>query len=146
MTPVGMPVRPSAPHTPVGNNCYKCGEVGHYANNYPKRTAPKTPVQNQQMQQMRNENQTPQSNNGQQSQARGRVNHVSIETAQENPQVMLGMFLVNSIPASILFDSGASHSFISSQFLAKHSILMCPMKQTMLVRSIRGNESFIHVS
>jgi hypothetical protein len=71
---------------------------------------------------------------------------VNAETAQENPQVVLGMFLVNSIPASILFDSGASHSFISAQFVAKHSIPMCPMKQTILVRSPGRNESFIHVS
>jgi hypothetical protein len=49
MTPVGTPVRPSAPRTPVGNSCYHCGEVGHYANNFPKRTSPNTPVQNQQM-------------------------------------------------------------------------------------------------
>jgi hypothetical protein len=98
------------------------------------------------MQQMRSRNQTPQSNKGQQSQGRGRVNHVSAETAQDNPQVVLGMFFVNSIPASVLFDSGASHSFISAQFVAKHSIPMFPMKQTMLVKSPGGNESFIYVS
>jgi hypothetical protein len=98
------------------------------------------------MQQLRNGNQTPQSNKGQHYQGRGRVNHVSAETAQENPQVVLGMFFVNSIPASILFDSGASHSFISVQFVAKHSIPMCPMKQTMLLKSPGGNESFIYVS
>jgi hypothetical protein len=63
---------------------------------------------------------------------------VSAETAQENPQVVLGMFLVNSIPASVLFDFGASHSFISGQFVAKHNIPMCPMKQTMLVKSPGG--------
>jgi hypothetical protein len=72
------------------------------------------------MQQMRSGNQTPQSNKWQQSQGRGRVNHVSTETAQENPQVVLGMLFVNSIPASVLFDSGATHSFISAQFVAKH--------------------------
>jgi hypothetical protein len=60
--------------------------------------------------------------------------------------VVLGMFFVNSIAAYVLFDSGASHSFISAQFLAKHSIPMCPMKQTMLVRSPGGNEIFIYVS
>jgi hypothetical protein len=103
-------------------------------------------VQNQQVQQMRSGNQTPQSNKGQQSQGRGRVNHVSAETAQENPQVVLDMFFINSIPASVLFDSGASHSFISAQLVAKHSIPMCPMKQTMLVKSPGGNESFIYVS
>jgi hypothetical protein len=103
MTPIGTPARPSAPRTPANNSCYHCGEVGHYANNYPKRRAPNTPVQNQQMQQMRNWNQTPQSNKGPQSYSRGKVAHVSVEAAQENPQVVLGMFLVNSIPASVLF-------------------------------------------
>jgi hypothetical protein len=93
---------------------------------------------NQQMQQMRSGNQTPQSNKGQQSQGRGRVNHVRTETTQENQQVVLGIFFVISIPASVLFDFGASHSFISAQFVAKHSIPICPMKQTMLVRSPGG--------
>jgi hypothetical protein len=37
MTPLGTPVRPGAPHTPAGNTCFKCGEVGHYANACPKR-------------------------------------------------------------------------------------------------------------
>jgi hypothetical protein len=71
---------------------------------------------------------------------------VSVEAAQENPQVVLGMFLVNSIPASVLFDSGASHSFISAQFVAKHSVPMQHMKQNMLVTSPGGNESQILVS
>jgi hypothetical protein len=44
---------------------------------------------------------------------------VAVETAQEAQDVVFGMFLVNSAPASVLFDSGASHSFISAQFVAK---------------------------
>jgi hypothetical protein len=141
MTLISTPVRPGAPHSPAGNTCFKCGEVGHYANACAKRQPPGTPVQNQQMQHMRSGIQTPQSNKGQQSQGRGRMKHVSTETAQENTEVVLGMFLVNSIPASVLFDSGASHSFISAQFVAKHSIPICPMKQTMLVRSPGGMKS-----
>jgi hypothetical protein len=103
--PVGMPARPSGPHTPADNNCFKCREIGHYANACPKRHTPGTLVLNQQMQQMRNGSQTPQSNKGQRSYARRRVNHVSVETAQENPHIVLGMFLVNSTPASFPFDS-----------------------------------------
>jgi hypothetical protein len=48
------------------------------------------------------------------------------------------MFLVNSIPASVLFDSGASDSFISAQFVAKHSVPMQHMKRNMLVNSPGG--------
>jgi hypothetical protein len=42
------------------------------------------------------------------------VNHVKVETAEEAPDVVLGMFLVNSYLAIVLFDIGASHTFISA--------------------------------
>jgi hypothetical protein len=91
-TPAGTPVRPSAPSAPVGNACFKCGETGHYANHCPQRSVPNTPVQNQQM---RNGNQTPQSSKGQQSSARGRLNHINATT-------VLGMFSINVILTSVL--------------------------------------------
>ena len=34
----------------------------------------------------------------------------------------LGTILVNSIPSYVLFDSGATHSFLSSRFVAQHQI------------------------
>ena len=34
--------------------------------------------------------------------------------------VMAGKFLVNQCDALVLFDSGASHSFVSSDFVSKH--------------------------
>jgi hypothetical protein len=58
--------------------------------------------------------------------------------AQQAPDVVLGMFLASSHPATILFNSGASHSFISSSFVAKHSLLIATMKHTMLVGSPGG--------
>jgi hypothetical protein len=48
------------------------------------------------------------------------------------------MFLVNSAPASVLFDSGASHSFISAQFVAKHGIPVHSMPNHMVVSSPGG--------
>jgi hypothetical protein len=65
--------------------------------------------------------------------------HVDAEVAQENPRVVLGMYLVNSTPASVLFDSGASHSFITSQFIAQHNMPISPMPRHMLVSSLEGN-------
>jgi hypothetical protein len=49
------------------------------------------------------------------------------------------MFLINSAPASVLFDFGALHSFISAQFIAKHGILVHSMSNHMLVSSPGGN-------
>ena len=67
---------------------------------------------------------------------RGRMNHVTTETAQEAQDVVFSTFLVNSNTASVLFfDSGASHSFITDQFVAKHNLPVCPMKQSLLVSS-----------
>jgi predicted aspartyl protease len=49
------------------------------------------------------------------------------------------MFLVNSAPASDLFDSEASHSFISAEVVAKHGIPVHSMSNHMLVSSPGGN-------
>jgi hypothetical protein len=39
------------------------------------------------------------------------------------------MFLASSHPATVLFDSGALHSFISSSFIVKHQLPITIMKQ-----------------
>jgi hypothetical protein len=67
------------------------------------------------------------------------------EEAQQAPDVVLGMFLASSHPATILFDSGASHSFISSSFVAKHSLPIATMKHTMLVSSPGGEMRTKHI-
>jgi hypothetical protein len=67
------------------------------------------------------------------------------EEAQQAPDVVLGMFLASSHPATILFDSRASHSFISSCFVAKHSLPIATMKDTMLVSSPGGEMRTKHL-
>ncbi|WVZ90945.1 LOW QUALITY PROTEIN: hypothetical protein U9M48_037195 [Paspalum notatum var. saurae] len=70
---------------------------------------------------------------------RGRVNHVGVEEAQDAPDVILGMFTANSHPATILFDCGASHSFIATQFVARFNLPMSMMKNKMIVSSPGGD-------
>ena len=65
----------------------------------------------------------------------GRVHHVSAKTIQDNRPVILGMLPVNSFPASVLIDPRATHSFISTQFAAKHGILKLPMRKRMVIKS-----------
>jgi hypothetical protein len=65
----------------------------------------------------------------------GRINHVSVEQAQNDSNMVLGTFPVNSVPATVLFDSGASHSFITDQFVTKLNLSMSSMKNPLIVSS-----------
>ena len=58
-------------------------------------------------------------NNSQQPYGRARVNHINAQEAQGAQGVVLDD-LVSSTLATVLFDSGASHSSISSSFVDKH--------------------------
>jgi predicted aspartyl protease len=73
------------------------------------------------------------------------VNHVTAEEAQDAPGVVLGTFSVNSVPATVLFDSGASHSFITEQFVVKHDIPMSSMKTHLLISSPNGEMKSTYV-
>jgi hypothetical protein len=120
------PVRSNSPVRP--NGCFSCGELGHYANICPKRNM-QTPQKDigqrfgQPLSQARIGNSTYRGNRGQRNNTRGRVNHVTAEQAKDAP----------GVPATDLFDSGASHSFITEQFVAKHDIPMSSMKTHLLI-------------
>jgi hypothetical protein len=63
---------------------------------------------------------------------------VTTKEAQQAQDIVLGMFFASSHLATVLFDLRASHSFISSAFVAKHHLPMSIMKHTMLVSSPGG--------
>ena len=63
------------------------------------------------------------------------MNHVNVEEVYEQPDAVIGKFLVNSFPALILFDTGASHSFISRGFVDKHKLPTIALKAPILVSS-----------
>jgi hypothetical protein len=64
---------------------------------------------------------------------------VTVDEAQEAPDVVLGTFLVNSTTAIVLFDSGVSHSFISATYVEKHNIPVAMLKCRMVVSSPGGD-------
>jgi hypothetical protein len=90
------------------NRCFTCCNTGHYAKNCPR---------NQQRQgQNSNQNQ----GKRQKVQVRqGRLNFTTMADIPEGAPVLTGIFSILNYPAIILFDSGASHSFISTKFSAK---------------------------
>jgi hypothetical protein len=97
---VNTPAKNNNATTPFQpNGCFKCGELGHYANKCPRRN-PLTPQKNNNQ---RNDQNTPARGSAQnktsQNQSRGRVNHVTAESVPEDANMVYGMFLINSIPA-----------------------------------------------
>ena len=52
----------------------------------------------------------------------GQVNFTEAEEILHNEHVMAGMFTIDFHPAYVLFDSGASHSFMSMGFAQRHNI------------------------
>nr|AAR06317.1 putative polyprotein [Oryza sativa Japonica Group] len=72
------------------------------------------------------------------------VNHASAEEAQSAPEVILGTFPVNSTPATILFDSSATHSFISKRFAGAHGLSLVKLKIPMRVHTPGGGMTTTH--
>jgi predicted aspartyl protease len=70
---------------------------------------------------------------------------VTAEQVQDTPGIVLDTFPVNSVPATILFDSGASHSFVTEQFVAKHDTPMSSMKTHLLISSPNGEMKSTYV-
>jgi hypothetical protein len=54
------------------------------------------------------------------------------------------MFLINSIPTSVLFDYGASHSFITESFMEKHNVPKYPLKKMLHISSPGGDMKATH--
>ncbi|KAJ9563463.1 hypothetical protein OSB04_008623 [Centaurea solstitialis] len=90
--------------------CFKCFRPSHVANECPQsdgatQTSGVAPVKTE--------------SSGKKVEAprtRARVFQLTAEEAREEPDVVTGTFPVNSVPALVLFDSGASKSFVSYAF------------------------------
>lgn len=93
----------TAAPTPTGSGsftCFGCGQPGHKVAECPLKVAV-TGAQN-----------TPYKG----TTSRGRLTHLTAEDAQTAPDMVYGMFLVQGTKAYVLFDSGATCSYISSKF------------------------------
>jgi hypothetical protein len=73
------------------------------------------------------------------------VNHVAVEDVQAFLDVIIGMILINDNGAIVLFDSGASHSFVAINFMQKHNLPLSMLKNRMVVSSPGGDMHARHV-
>jgi hypothetical protein len=69
----------------------------------------------------------------------GKVNHVTVEEAQEALDVVISTFSVNDLSTVVLFNSRVSHSFISTAYVEKHNLPMALLRSQMIVSSPGGD-------
>jgi hypothetical protein len=131
-------------NTSVVGPCYSSGQTGHYANRCPRKQVNQTLASGTNQNLNRNTNNSA-TTPARQNQARARVNHVTVEKAQASPDVIIGMILVNDNNAIMLFDSGASHSFVAASFVQKYNLPLSKLKDRMIVSSPGGDMHARHV-
>jgi hypothetical protein len=75
----------------------------------------------------------------------GRVNFTTVSELPEGAPIMTGTFTIHHQTAIILFDSGATHSFISSKFAAKLGLELYPVNGSYLIATPGGRVAIKYV-
>jgi hypothetical protein len=128
--PTGTPTKPTRQKT--GPTCFKCSQIGHYANACMVGNSG-TSAQNKQH--------TPGK-----GYSIARVNQVTADATPDGADIALGMFYMNAIPATILFDSGATHSFMSARYANTNEIPLLNMRKPMIVITPKGPVEANHMT
>ncbi|XP_074336685.1 uncharacterized protein LOC141673855 [Apium graveolens] len=113
--------------------CFKCGKKGHFANKCP-RLANNTPritgAPSQRVPRIE----------GPPAQPKARTFNMSMKDAVQSSEVVAGTLPVNSINAKVLIDSGATRSFISTDFVDKLHYELEPLDKALMIELANKNQ------
>jgi hypothetical protein len=130
--------KPNVPPRNIGDHrCFNCGQPGHYMSDCPK---PKQNKPNEQNQGARNKPATPAKKPMVQVR-QGKLNFTTMSDIPEGASVLTGTFSINDTHVKILFDSGATHSFISENLLGKLGLMGPHTKSAYKIITQGGNIS-----
>jgi hypothetical protein len=140
-TSTSQPSAPGArfPALPSSStDCFNCGKSGHFIKDFPYPRQNKS--NNQQNSGSSNQGKGNTANNSASNNINktGRIYYTQVATTPKGEPVMMGTFLVANHPAVILFDSGASHTFISKKFVEKYCIPCIESREGFIIHSPGG--------
>src|SRR3954465_9074905 len=142
--PSFVPPRPLAPSHPAPPNnpaarpiygaCFRCGQPGHYSRDFPiSQNAPPHAKGNPNVRAKT----PPKVSTAKPSTSAnlGSVNQISAEETDGTSDIIIGTLPVNFVPASVLFDPGASHSFMSESYALRHDVSFEEMFTPMIIQT-----------
>jgi hypothetical protein len=124
---------PALPSSSIG--CFNCGKFGHFIKDCPY---PRQNQSNNQQSSGSSKGNAATNTTTKNTRKTGRIYYTQVTTTPEGEPVMMGMFLVANHPALILFDSGASHTFMSKKFVEKHCIPYTESRDGFTIHSPGG--------
>ncbi|KAI3678050.1 hypothetical protein L6452_37329 [Arctium lappa] len=115
-----------------GPVCFECREPGHMKKDCPKLVGGH-----------RGDSLGSTARVDQPSRAPSRAFRITTEEAKETTDVVPGTFLVNSLSARVLFDSGATCSFVSDLFCKQFVLPISVLPDALVVEVANGNQVII---
>ncbi|KAJ9547289.1 hypothetical protein OSB04_019832 [Centaurea solstitialis] len=102
-------------------SCYQCGSPDHFRSECPQLKRGGAPAPEGRVVAAKDDRKAAP------AQARGRAFRMTAEKAEEAPNVVTGTFLVNSLRAKVLFDTGADYSYATPELLKLLCVKLEPL-------------------